>query len=53
MISDAAFSKIVGWQDKNVLWAELVKTTKKALDEWVKSLKVGSSFYILWKTIFQ
>ena len=52
MISDAAFSKIVGWQDKNVLWAELVKTTKKALDEWVKSLKVGSSFYILWKTIF-
>lgn len=52
MISDAAFSKIVGGDDKNILWADLIKATKEALDNWVKSLEIGKSFYNLWKTVF-
>lgn len=30
--SDSAFSIIIGWDDKDVAWAELIKITKKALD---------------------
>jgi len=52
MISDAAFSKIVGGDDKNPLWADLIKATKEALDNWIKTLEVGRSFYNLGKTIF-
>ena len=52
MISDAAFSKVVGGWDKNQLWTDLVKTTKKALDAGIASLKVWASFYNMWKTIF-
>ncbi len=52
MISDSAFSKIVWWNDKNILWAKLIKATKQALDDWIKTLVVWSSFYNLWKVVF-
>jgi len=51
-ISDAAWSKIIGWDDKNPLWAELIKTTKKALDAGVATLELKKSFFNLWKTIY-
>ena len=52
MVSDAAFSKIVWWNDLNQLWADLVRSTKQALDEWIKTLRIGGNFYNLGKTIF-
>ncbi len=52
MVSDAAFSKIVGWNQFNQLWYKLIKATKQALDAGVWTLKVGKSFYDMGKTIF-
>lgn len=51
-ISDAAWSKIVGGNKHNEAWYQLIKTTKKALDAWIGTLRVGESFYNLWKTVF-
>lgn len=51
-ISDAAWSKIIWWNKHNIAWYELIKTTKKALDAWIETLKVGESFYNLGKTVF-
>ena len=51
-ISDAAFSKIIWWEDKNPAWAKLIRTTKKALDAGVGTLRLWESFYNLWKTIY-
>jgi len=44
-ISDAAASLIVGGEQHNPRWAELVKTTKKALDEGLKQVKMGRLFW--------
>ena len=52
MISDSAWSKIIWWEDKNPAWAQLIRTTKKALDNGVATLKMWESFYNLGKTIF-
>jgi len=52
MVSDAAFSKVIWWDNYNPLWAKLIKATKQALDEWIKTLKIWENFYKLWKTIF-
>lgn len=51
-ISDAAFSKIVWWEKYNELWAQLIRTTKKALENGIWTLVIGQSFYNLWKTIY-
>jgi len=51
-ISDAAWSKIIWWTDKNPAGAALIKTTKKALDAGVGTLEIGKSFFNLWKTIY-
>lgn len=42
-ISDAAFSIVVWWDHTNVDAAELVHTSKKALDKWLKAIKVGNT----------
>ena len=51
-ISDAAWSKIIWWEDKNPAGAALIKTTKKALDAGVWTLEIWKSFFNLWKTIY-
>ena len=51
-ISDAAWSKIIWWEDKNPAGAALIKTTKKALDAGVGTLEIWKSFFNLWKTIY-
>jgi len=51
-ISDAAWSKIIWWEKHNQAWAQLIRTTKKALDAWVWTLELGKSFYNLGKTIY-
>lgn len=46
-ISDAAFSIVIGGDDKNPAWAELIRWTKHALDESIKIIKpwvVGKTF---------
>lgn len=37
-IADAAITLVVGWDDKNPLWAKLIKTTKLSLDLGIKEL---------------
>ena len=51
-ISDAAWSKIIWWNDKNPAGYALIKTTKKALDAGVGTLEIGKSFFNLGKTIY-
>lgn len=51
-ISDSAWSKIIGWKEKNMVWYELIKSTKQALDAWVENLIIWKNFYNFWKTIF-
>ena len=38
--TDAAFSTIIWWEDKNPIWAKLINTNKKALYAWIKKAKV-------------
>lgn len=44
-ISDSAISVVVGWDEKNQLWAELKNATKLALDN-------SLNYIIAWKPIF-
>lgn len=37
-IADAAITLVVGWNDTNKLWADLIKTTKLSLDRGIKQL---------------
>jgi len=39
-ISDAAFSIVIWWSGKNTEASELIAITKKALDIWIKTIKV-------------
>lgn len=45
-ISDAAFSIVIWWNDKNLEWSKLIKGTKKALDESIKVIKP----WVVWRT---
>jgi len=40
--TDAAFSVIIGWKDKNPIWAKMIETNKKALYTWIKQAKAGN-----------
>ncbi len=42
-ISDAAISIVVGWDEKNKIASQLYKTTKKALDDSLKYIKIWKS----------
>ncbi len=37
--TDAAFSTIIGWKDKNPIWAKLIEANKKALYAWIAKAK--------------
>ncbi len=37
--TDAAFSTIIWWRDKNHLWAKLIEANKKALYAWIRQAK--------------
>jgi len=38
--TDAAFSVIIWWEDKNPIWAKLIEANKKALYAWIAQAKV-------------
>ena len=38
--TDAAFSTIIWWKDKNIIWAKLIEANKKALYAWIAKAKV-------------
>jgi methionyl aminopeptidase len=38
-IADAAITVVVWWEDKNPLWADLIKNTKRSLDLGIKELQ--------------
>ncbi len=44
-ISDAAVSLIIWWDDKNPIWANLIKSTKDSLDSAIKYVKPYNSIY--------
>ena len=52
MVSDAAFSKVVWGNEFNQLWADLIKSTKQALHNWIETLKIWENFFNLGKTIY-
>lgn len=43
--TDAAFSVIIGWDDKNPIWAKLIEVNKKALYAWITQA-------IAWNTVW-
>jgi len=53
--TDSAFSVIIWWNDKNPIWAKLIKANKKALYAWIKKAKVWNTIwdisYAIWKEI--
>ena len=52
-ISDAAFSIVIGWDQTNLDAATLVHTSKKALDKWLKAIKIGHTGKHFWRTVEQ
>jgi methionyl aminopeptidase len=51
-ISDAAFSMVIWWDDKNFQAANLYKGTKSALDEAIKVLRPWLNLIEYWKKIY-
>lgn len=49
--TDAAFSVIVWWDDKNFTWARLIETNKKALYAGIKKCRVGNTIWDIWRAI--
>ena len=43
--TDAAFSLIIGWDNKNPRWAMLIEANKKALNAWIKKAKVWNTIW--------
>lgn len=43
--TDAAFSVIIWWNDKNKIWAKLIDVNKKALYAWIKKAKVWNKVW--------
>lgn len=52
-ISDAAFSVVIWWDETNPAWAALIRSTKEALDEWIKSIKAWVSWKVFWRAMKQ
>lgn len=49
--TDAAFSVIIWWDDKNPRWAKLIEANKKALYAWIAKCKVWNTFWDIWYAI--
>lgn len=43
--TDAAFSLIIWWDDKNPIWAKLIEANKKALYAWIKAARVWNTVW--------
>ena len=43
--TDAAISIIIGWNDKNPKWAELIEANKKALYAWIEKARVWNTIW--------
>lgn len=49
--TDAAFSIIIWWDDKNPIWAKLIEANKAALYAWIKVAKVWNTTWDIWFAI--
>lgn len=49
--TDAAFSIIIWWDEKNPRWAKLIEANKKALKEWIKMCRVWNTVWDIWNAI--
>lgn len=49
--TDAAFSMIVGWDEKNPEWAKLIETNKKALYAWIEQAKIWNNIWDIWAAV--
>jgi methionyl aminopeptidase len=49
--TDAAFSVIVGWDDKNLVWTRLLETNKKALKSGIEKCRVWNTIGDIWYAI--
>lgn len=43
--TDAAFSVIIGWDDKNPIWAKLIEANKKALYAWIEKARAWNTVW--------
>lgn len=43
--TDAAFSVIIGWDEKNPVWAKMIQVNKKALKAWIAQCKVWNKVW--------
>jgi methionyl aminopeptidase len=43
--TDAAFSVIIGWDDKNPIWAKLIEVNKKALYAWIDKARAWNTVW--------
>ncbi len=43
--TDAAFSMIVWWEDKNPIWAKMIKANKKALYAWIEQARAWNTVW--------
>lgn len=43
--TDAAFSVIIGWDDKNPIWAKMIEANKKALYAGIAKAKAGNTIW--------
>ena len=43
--TDAAISLIVGWDDKNPIWAKMIEVNKKALKAWISQAKPWNTIW--------
>ncbi len=43
--TDAAFSLIIWWNEKNPIWAKMIKANKKALKAWIKKAKAWNKIW--------
>ena len=49
--TDAAFSVVIGWNDKNPRAAKMIEANIKALEEWIKMARAGNTTWDIWAVI--
>jgi methionyl aminopeptidase len=49
--TDAAFSVIIWWNDKNPVWAKMIETCKRALDKAISKCKEWNTIWDIWHVI--
>jgi methionyl aminopeptidase len=51
LLTDAAFSVVIGWDDKNPIAARMVEASRRALLEWIKHARAGNRVWDIWFAI--